>query len=267
MKNKVLSFLLISSLICVGSLAHEFWIAPSAYMVNSNETFTMNCYAGEDFKQAIWANRKERTQSVTHFFNKGSLDVTADFIGRDSVPVPMHIQNSGNHLFAFRSKPSYIEMKGPAFNAYLKEDGITDILQYRIQNRLSANKSREFYQRCAKALLQADGISDSTYAINTGMPLEIIPLENPYQLKSDKINVYFEFKGKPLVNYQVRTWCVKDGKLIVKSFYKTNDKGIAVLPIKDSGEWMISVVKMVLYSDALKADYESFWGSYTFYKK
>jgi uncharacterized GH25 family protein len=267
MKNKVRSFLLITILICFGSLAHEFWIAPSAYMVKSNETFTMNCYAGEDFKQAIWANRKERTLSATHFFKNGSLDVTQDFIGQDAVSVPMHLQNSGNHLFAFRSKPSYIEMKGEAFNGYLKEDGITDILQYRIQNKLAANKSREFYQRCAKTLLQADGISDSTYAVNTGMPLEIIPLENPYQLKSDKINVYFEFKGKPLANYQVRTWCVKEGKLIVKSFYKTNDKGIAVLPVQASGEWMISVVKMVLYSDALKADYESFWGSYTFYKK
>ena len=267
MKNKVLSFLLITILICFGSLAHEFWIAPSAYMVKSNETFTMNCYAGEDFKQAIWANRKERTLSATHFFKNGSLDVTQNFIGHDAVSVPMHLQNSGNHLFAFRSKPSYIEMKGEAFNGYLKEDGITDILQYRIQNKLAANKSREFYQRCAKTLLQADGISDSTYAVNTGMPLEIIPLENPYQVKSDKINVYFEFKGKPLANYQVRTWCVNEGKLIVKSFYKTNDKGIAVLPIKASGEWMISVVKMVLYSDALKADYESFWGSYTFYKK
>jgi hypothetical protein len=28
--------------------------------------------------------------------------------------------------------------------------------------------------------------------------------------------------------------------------------------------WMISVVKMELYSNTEKADYDSYWGSYTF---
>jgi hypothetical protein len=55
--------------------------------------------------------------------------------------------------------------------------------------------------------------------------------------------------------------------LIVKSFHKTNEKGVAILPVKESGEWMFSVVKMEVLKDHSKADYESFWGSFTFYKK
>ena len=33
---------------------------------------------------------------------------------------------------------------------------------------------------------------------------------------------------------------------------------------KEKGDWMISVVKMELYSNTEKADYDSYWGSYTF---
>jgi uncharacterized GH25 family protein len=176
----------------------------------------------------------------------------------------MYLSTEGNHLIAISTKPSYIEMEGKAFNAYLEEDGMANILAYREKNNLSEKKSREYYQRCAKTLLQVDGKNDETYKINTGMTLEIIPQNNPYTLDTKELNVYFEFKGKPLSNYQVRTWCKKDGKLIVKSFHQTDANGFATLPIKEKGEWMISVVKMELYSNTEKADYDSYWGSYTF---
>ena len=43
------------------SIAHEFWIAPSKFIIRSNEVFGFNCYVGEDFTPAIWAKRSQRT--------------------------------------------------------------------------------------------------------------------------------------------------------------------------------------------------------------
>jgi uncharacterized GH25 family protein len=112
-----------------------------------------------------------------------------------------------------------------------------------------------------------DGVQDSSYKINTGMPLEIIPLQNPYAVKiKDSLDVFVSFMGKPLANYQLRSWCKKNGKLIVKAFHKTNAKGIGKIPISTAGEWMISLVKMELHTTSKKADYDSYWGSYTFLK-
>ena len=258
----ILSIILLS--ITFFSVAHEYWIAPTKYKVKSNESFTINCYAGEDFKEAVWAKRKERTLQVSIFHNNQSSDITPKFVAKDSVKIPMFLNEFGNHLIAIKTKPSYIEMEGSAFNEYLKEDGMSNILDYRIKNNLMGKRSREYYQRCAKTLLQVNGINDESYKINTGMQLEIIPQNNPYAKDAKELNVYFEFKGKPLSNYQVRTWCKKDGKLIVKSFYQTDDKGFAIIPIKEKGEWMISLVKMELYTATDKADYDSYWGSYTF---
>ncbi|MEI6264216.1 MAG: DUF4198 domain-containing protein [Sphingobacteriia bacterium] len=246
--------------------AHEFWIAPSKYIVKSNERFSFNCYVGEDFTPAIWAKRSQRTLKVMQHHLNNSLDITPIFINNDSLNILMGLKGSGNFLIALSSKPSYIEMEGKAFNDYLKEDGMMNVLEYRNDNKIDQQRSREYYQRCAKTLLQVAGKNDDSYKKNTGMPLEIIPQSNPYTINNDSLSVFFEFKGKPLSNYQVRTWCKKNGQLIVKSFHTTNEKGVAVLSFKESGEWMISLVKMEILNNNEKADYESYWGSYTFYK-
>jgi hypothetical protein len=52
----------------------------------------------------------------------------------------------------------------------------------------------------------------------------------------------------------------KNRKLIAKAFHQTDANGFVKLPIKEKGEWMISVVKMELYTATDKADYESYWG-------
>lgn len=263
--SKLILFFLAMSLFVL-SIAHEYWIAPSKYIVRSLEPFSFNCYVGEDFKPEVWARREDRTLKVTRFHQSEQLNITPAFIATDSVNIPMSLKESGNYLFAIATKPSYIEMEAKAFNEYLMEDGMVDILNYRVANKSDGKKSREYYQRCAKSLVQVAGKNDDSYRLNTGMVLEIIPQSNPYE-SNNQLEVYFEFKGKPLINYQVRTWCKKDGKLKSKSFYKTNEKGYAILPVTDSGEWMISLVKMELSSLNDKADYESYWGSYTFYKK
>lgn len=266
MKIKSILFVSVTLFSAVLTIAHEYWIAPTKYIVNAKEPFGFNCYVGEDFKPQIWAKRSQRTLAVVKFHQAEKVDVTPSFIEKDSVNVMMTLNDEGNHLIAVQTKPSYIEMDGMAFNEYLKEDGMLEMLNYRVSNNLEKQRSRELYQRCGKSLLQVASKNDETFKLNTGMPLEIIPQTNPYEIANGLLPVYFEFKGKPLTNYQVRTWCKKDGKLIIKAFYSTNELGVAILPIKESGEWMISLVKMELHKTSKKADYESYWGSYTFYK-
>ena len=92
------------------SIAHEYWIAPVKYRVKSKETFTINCYAGEDFKEAVWAKRKERTLRVNIYHEKEVIDITPKFTAQDSVKISMSLNETGNHLIAIKTKPSYIEM-------------------------------------------------------------------------------------------------------------------------------------------------------------
>jgi hypothetical protein len=133
-----IKFLFLSAFISITllSVAHEYWIAPVKYKVKSKEIFSVNCYVGEDFKEEVWAKRKERTLQVKVYHENKINDITPKFIAQDSVKIPMFLNEPGNHLIAIRTKPSYIEMEGVAFNDYLNEDGMANILSYREKNNL-----------------------------------------------------------------------------------------------------------------------------------
>ena len=246
--------------------AHEYWVAPVQYRVNPGESFVMNCYVGEDFKPEIWQRRRERTDQVSVFHRQSKRDITPLFTAVDSVDILLALREKGNHLLALHSKPSYIELKADEFNQYLEEDGIEDVLAYRKSAGLTTQPSRELYERCAKSLLQVGVQQDYSYSQITSMPLEILPMAHPLQV-TDSLPVQVLFKGKPLRNYRIRSWCKANGRLLQKENHRTNEQGIVSIPLRHTGEWMISLVKMEVLSNHPSADYHSYWGSYTFYRE
>lgn len=246
--------------------AHEYWVAPAQYQVNPGESFVLNCYVGEDFKPEVWQRRRERTDQVYVFHHQRKKDVTPLFTAADSVDILLAVPEKGNHLLALHSKPSYIELKAEEFNQYLEEDGIEDVLAYRKKEGLDAKPSRELYERCAKTLLQVGDNTDQTFQQPTGMPLEILPLMHPSKAK-DSLKVQVIFKGQPLTDYRIRSWCKVNGQLLQKENHRTDAKGVCSIPLRNKGEWMISLVKMEVLSNNPAADYHSYWGSYTFYRK
>jgi uncharacterized GH25 family protein len=164
-----------------------------------------------------------------------------------------------------RSTNSFIELEADKFNEYLKEDGIDNILALREKTGEMGKPSREFYQRCAKSILQVGNKKDDTYAINCGMPLEIMPLQNPYDLKiGDKLSVKILFEGKPLADAVVRSWHKVDETKTNQGRFRTNAQGITAIELNAKGIWMISLVKMIETTDKSQSDYQSYWGSLTF---
>ncbi len=245
--------------------SHEFWLAPSQFHLKPGQTVRLDLLVGENFRGEYWAARTKRTESVHHYFGKKKENLTAQALATDSLPIEFTCKKAGTHLLAMRSNNSFIELEGDKFNDYLKEDGIENILAMREERGELSKTAREYYQRCAKALLQVGKKTDDTYATNCGMPLEIILLENPYALKvGDKLSFKILFEGKPLADAVVRSWHKVDETKTNQGRYRTNAQGIATIELNAKGLWMISLVKMIEYGDKSHADYQSFWGSLTF---
>ncbi|MDX1939489.1 MAG: DUF4198 domain-containing protein [Saprospiraceae bacterium] len=245
--------------------AHEFWLAPSQFRLKPGKTVQLDLLVGEDFHGELWGARKKRTESVHHYFGMQKEDLTAQALATDSLSMQFKCKKSGTHLLTMRSNNSFIELSGEDFNNYLKEDGIENILALREKQNQLGRPSREFYQRCAKALLQVGKKTDDTYSINCGMPLEIIPLQNPYKLKvGDKLQVKILFEGKPLPDAVVRSWHKVDETKTNQGRFRTNLQGVAAIELNANGIWMISLVKMLETNDKSHADYQSYWGSLTF---
>ena len=267
MKKKFTALALVALVLASHSIlfAHEFWIMPSIFKLKLGQSTPLNFYAGEDYLGEVWAKRKERTLSLTHYTRKKKKDLTALAVQNDSIDFSVKFDNEGTHLLTMQSKNSFIGLEAAKFNEYLKDDGIDNIYALRQKNGEMNNPSRELYRRCAKTLIQVGDKMDKTFHENTGMPLEIIPFQNPYALKAgEMLTVQILFEGKPLINKEISTWqkTIKDKTIHQK--LRTDKDGKAVITLDKNGQWMVSLVHMIPVINNPEGNYQSYWGSLTF---
>lgn len=245
--------------------AHEFWLMPSKFRVKISEPIALTFYVGEDFMGEIWGKKKERTLKLTHFSRRSQEDLTNLAIKSDSNDLVLNFDKEGTHIVTMESKNSFIALEAPKFNDYLKDDGIENIYQLRKKNGELDKPSKEFYRRCAKTLIQVGSKKDKTFKKNTGMPLEIIPLQNPYSLKmSDKLTVQVLFNGAPLSDKMIVTWNKTATTKTRQQKMRTDTKGQMTFPLDQNGQWMVSLVHMIPVENNPEANYQSYWGNLTF---
>jgi uncharacterized GH25 family protein len=162
-----------------------------------------------------------------------------------------------------QTKKSFIKLEAETFNAYLKDQGLDEVVALRKKKEQVADSAREYYSRYSKLLVQAGAGSDDTYKKIVGLPVEIIPIENPYTLKvGDRIHFQVLFNGSPLFGAQVKIFNRNKGLTTIQKIYTQQD-GTIETTVSNNGNWLVSVIKMVPSKDA-RADWESYWGSLVF---
>ena len=256
---------LIFALFFTGLFAHEFWLMPSKFRLAVNETIDLRLYVGEDFTGEIWANRIKRLLNLKIHTKSGVRDLTNQAIQSDSLPIPVKFTTEGTHLLSMASKNSFIALEADKFNDYLEEDGIENIYELRKKNGQLNKASKEFYSRCAKSIVQVGNKTDDSYKKNTGMPLEIIALKNPYLLKvGQEMQVKVLYKNQPLANKMILAWHKTDTQKTTHQKLRTDKNGVLSLILDKNGYWMISTVHMISLKNNPEADYQSYWGNLTF---
>jgi len=253
-----LLFLFISSL-----SAHEFWLDPDKFIYNRTEEVNIRFFAGENFEGENWKGNNEKIKSLEIYYggvNDNLSPVVTDAAG-DSIEYFMI--DEGTNMIAFNSTNSFIELEPGKFREYLEEDGLTRAIEYREQNNENGCNGREFYQRCAKTLIQVGDIKDNTFSFATDLVIDIIPYSNPYLLKNkDLFRAKVFYKRSPVIYGLVKVWHRINGKTIKKELH-TDANGEIVFPLTTDGKWMISTVRMERITDNAIADWQSYWGSLT----
>jgi uncharacterized GH25 family protein len=243
--------------------AHEFWLNPDKFIYKRSEEINIRFLVGENFDGENWKGNNERIKSLKIYFGGVSDDLTPVVTEADGDSIEYFMIDEGTNLIAFNSNNSFINLEPGKFNEYLEEDGLLNALEYRKKNNEMGCSGREFYQRCAKTLLQVGEVKDQTFEITTSMPIDIIPSSNPYQLKNKELlRVKIYYKGSPLPNTLIKAWHRMKNKTEKKDL-KTDSKGEIVFPVSTIGKWMISTVKMERLFDNPVSDWQSYWGSFT----
>lgn len=255
------------------SVAHEFWLQPKRFFAAVGDVVSVEVLVGESFLGEPSEGKKNRIVQYVHLAN-GVKEDLAPGLSNDHYGVAnVKLTTPGTHLIAFANTPKFLEMRADSFLLYLKEDGLDDIIQARQQQGDTLKRSRELYQRCVKTLIQAGNKPDNTFAANTGMPLEIMPIQNPYAMKPGQMaDFQILFGQKPLPAVLVRYWNRTATNQLHQEQQRADAQGYVRFRLR-AGSNMVSLVRMVPYAEPTSAgpravgptaDWVSYWGSLTF---
>ena len=256
--------LLFSSLTFISSLsAHEFWLNPEKFIYKRGESINVRFFVGESFEGKNWEGNNEKIRSLKLYFGGVYDDLSKYITDARGDSIEFTMIDEGTNLIAYNSRNSFIELEPSKFNDYLKEDGLTNAIEYRKQNNEIGCPGREFYQRCAKTLVQVGELKDKTFAIPTELPLDIIPVFNPYLLKNkNPLRVKILYRKSPIANALVKVWHRENNKTKKIDLISDQNGEIGFL-VTTSGKWMISTVKMERLVDNPICEWQSYWGSLT----
>lgn len=243
--------------------AHEFWLYPDKFIYKRTEKVNVRFNVGENFEGENWNGNNERIRSLRIYYGGVSDDLAPYLTDMSGDSVEYTMIDEGTNLIAFHSNNSYIEMEPAAFEAYLEEDGLINAIEYRNLNNENGCKGRELYQRCAKTLLQVGDVMDQTFKAATFLPIDIIPMSNPYTANDKELlRAKVFYKTTPLAGALVKLWHRTSNKTEKKEL-RTDANGEIVFRVTTKGKWMISTVQMERLTDNSVADWQSYWGSLT----
>ena len=259
--KKIVSLIFICLLSFVLS-AHEFWLQPDKFIYQPGDNINIKFLVGENFEGENWSGDSSKVKHLV-FYQHDIQDNLSKNISEKGDSLQFNCYEEGNIMIAFNSKNSFLQLGAAKFNDYLKEDALQNTIDYRQQHNETDSASREYYQRSVKTLIQIGTKNDNIFSKQTNLPLDIIPLSNPYSIKdSAKLTTKVLFKKQLLANALIKIWHHDNNKTSEQDL-TTNEKGEISFDVSATGRWMISTVKMEHLDNDKKANWQSYWGSLT----
>lgn len=200
MKNKL--FLLLCFVVFC---SHDMYLKLDTYFLERNQESVIDLYNGT-FDKSDNVIDRDRMIDISLIGNGNRVSIKTDqWTEKDSITsLNFTTGDPGTWVAGVSTKPREIEMEATAFNKYLKNDGVTDLLESRQENGLLENDAVERYSKHVKAIFQVGDKKTEDWKTELGYPIEFIPQSNPYEAHTgDTLTVRLLRDGKPLTNQLV----------------------------------------------------------------
>jgi uncharacterized GH25 family protein len=260
---KLLGFLFFSIVLSISTTirAHEFWLeaVPFYQKIGSTTEITLN--VGQQMDGQLLPNIPAWYRHFDVITGEGLKPVGGE-LGRDPAGY-INIQTPGIYAIGYESTKKTVDLEPEKFASYLKKEGLEKIINRRNELNESNKNGLEIYYRNVKALVKVGDKTDvNFYNYDFNYPLNINPLQNPYELaEADELDVQLTFKQKPAANLLLHAK-IKN-KPNFQFSIRTDAQGYATVPLSQKGVWLLHTVEMIR-SEQQDIDWESYWGSLTF---
>lgn len=269
MRRRTATVMMTSALLLVAvavAAAHDMFLKPSRFFVAENSEVVVRLLNGTFTRsENSIARTRLRDVSIVTPTRRVPIDTSEWSAEGDTSTFHVHTRGAGTYVLGVSTRPSFIALSGEDFNEYLRLDGIPDVLEARRRDGELDKPARERYHKHVKALVQVGTTPSDHYATVLGYPAEIVPLENPYALKSGAtLRVKTLVDGKPVANQLViYGGTTPAGAPIEAKDVRSDAQGVAAIPLSTAGIWFVKFIHMARVQ-ADTVDYESKWASLTF---
>lgn len=254
----------------VGLSAHDLFFRLDDYFVAPNTTVRVSISSGT-FAASENAVSRDRLADLSMATSDGRqrIDQAAWSEQEPMSVLTLRASAVGTIVLGAALRPRVLALDGPAFNDYLKEEGLDEILAARATERRLAEASRERYSKYLKAVVQiGDVLTDSVVTEPMAYPAEIVPLANTAALRPGAtLRVRCLVNGRGVANHVVFAGGLSapDGATAIPEQRLVTDAGgIASIAVAASGRWYVRFVHMTDVVGDREVNYESKWATLTF---
>lgn len=260
--NVILS-LFITGALFISLSAHDLWLVPQQFRLKPGEKVTILANTGMDFPHSLNAVTPERIKQFFLWGPGGKNEITQYQVQGKSLVINLAFPEGGTYVIAAALKPKEIRLTAEEFNEYLLHDGLTRIYRLRQEKGLLQKSAVEHYAKFPKTVVQVGRRLTSNISQPVGLPVEIVPLVNPYHLKKgDRLKIRVLFQGNPLAQAEV-AWSYPDRGEEFAGTTTTDNQGEAFIPLEKAGPYVIRLTHMEWVRQPTH-EWESFWTSLTF---
>ena len=266
MKRKSLVACVLQLALFVSVFGHDLFLKPETFFAAVNSKVKISVMNGT-FQSSEGAVAFARLTDVSVVAPSGERTAPkeSDFTKNETTAfLSLTPTETGNYVVGLSTAWRENGLPAKEFNEYLVAEGIPDVLENRKKDAELEKDARYRYSKYVKTILQAGATPTDNYKTVLGYAVEMVPQQNPYELKKGAtLQVLCLKDGKPLVGQTVLTGRETKGKLATETSVRSDREGMIKIKLDDPGKWYAKFINMVKVDDP-KLNYESKWATLTF---
>jgi uncharacterized GH25 family protein len=251
--------------------SHEMWVEVSKSITEPGAEVSLTHYVGMNFKGDVqpynpsaFAQYKVTTSSAQTPLSGHYGDIPTGWVKSVAAGLNIVSYHSLNFQLQFQEASKW--------QTYLEYEGLGEVAQLYRQKGFPQGGVKENYQRCARALIWGMPPSEASLAEvakqdrPTGMPLELLVLENPLTSSSDRLKLQLIYLSEPIADIQVRVFyrSAKQQDKVVDQIARTDQNGSVTLPRFGPGDYLLNGVNRVPAAPGHQADWQRYRASLSF---
>lgn len=244
--------------------AHELWIEPLEFQISRESMLQGDVVNGEGF---VGTNLAYLPRNFSRFVMVAG-DKFANVQGRlgDRPALNMEPVADGLHVLAYISKQLTLDYVDWAkFQKFIDHKDLGDIRPQHDARDLPLEGFDEVYTRFSKSLV-AVGSGDGADRV-LGMETELVALTNPYVGETDTMQLQLFYKREVRAQEQIEIFEKDPEGAVTITLVRTDDNGIAQIPVKPGHTYMADAVVLREPSAELAAItgavWETLWANLT----